>query len=75
MGLDEIRRRHANAIKNTATGRALELALQEIERLRGVITELVAGCEREMDDTTQGPSETCCKMWERIEAARVAGGV
>lgn len=26
-------------------------------------------CSVEMDDQEQGPSETCCKMWARIEEA------
>lgn len=24
-------------------------------------------CGKEMDDLDQGPSETCCKMWQHIE--------
>ena len=49
-----------------------EVLLEHYRRLRDVINQLVDGCEREMDDQTQGPSETCSKMWERIEAAREA---
>jgi len=35
LDIADLRGRHANAIRNTATGRALEAALVEIERLRG----------------------------------------
>jgi hypothetical protein len=34
IDIDDMRKRHANSIRNTATGRALGLALEEIERLR-----------------------------------------
>lgn len=34
IDIDDIRLRHINAIRNTATGKVLEQALQEIERLR-----------------------------------------
>ena len=36
--IDDMRERHANSIRNTATGRALGLALEEIERLRTLMT-------------------------------------
>jgi hypothetical protein len=29
--------------------------------------EVVRLCRAEMDDQTQGPSETCAKMWQHIE--------
>lgn len=34
IDIDDLRKRHANSIRNTATGRALGLALDELERLR-----------------------------------------
>jgi len=34
VDIDDLRKRHANSIMNTATGRALGAALDEIERLR-----------------------------------------
>jgi hypothetical protein len=34
LDIEDLRKRHANSILNTATGRALGAALDEIERLR-----------------------------------------
>lgn len=38
IDIADLRARHANAIRNTATGKALEQALQEIERLRAALS-------------------------------------
>jgi len=37
------------------------------DRLQGIVSNLHRTCGNEMSDNTQGPSETCCKMWARIE--------
>lgn len=37
LNIADIRKKHANAIKNTATGRALGKALDEIAELRGLL--------------------------------------
>lgn len=34
IDIDDMRERHANSIRNTATGRALGLALEELENMR-----------------------------------------
>ena len=34
IDIEDMRKRHANSIRNTATGRALGAALDELERLR-----------------------------------------
>jgi DNA-binding IclR family transcriptional regulator len=34
INIEDLRKRHANSILNTATGRALGAALDELERLR-----------------------------------------
>ena len=47
----------------------------KIERLRKILRDLKRGCDSEMGDEEQGPLETCCRMWQRIEeAADAAGG-
>lgn len=39
IDIDDMRERHANSIRNTATGRALGLALTELEELRECLEE------------------------------------
>ena len=46
-----------------------ERLLKEIKRLNAIVDRLHAACGMEMSDETQGPSETCCKLWARIEEA------
>jgi hypothetical protein len=49
IDIEDMRKRHANSIRNTATGKALGKALDEVERLRKVIhrTETTAEiCDR-----------------------------
>jgi len=36
IDIDDMRERHANSIRNTATGRALGLALEELEKMRAL---------------------------------------
>ena len=36
IDIDDMRKRHANSIRNTATGRALGLALEELEKMRAL---------------------------------------
>lgn len=33
------------------------------------LDEVARKCSKEMEDQNQGPSETCCKMWEHIGQA------
>ena len=40
IDIDDMRERHANSIRNTATGRALGLALAELEELRECLEDL-----------------------------------
>jgi hypothetical protein len=53
---------------NSPTGREIELQA-ELQRLQAIVRELHRTCGMEMSDGDQGPSETCCKMWDRIEEA------
>lgn len=50
MDLEKIRHAHRNAIRNTATGKALGLALAEVERLRAISSKAayLEGWVREM---------------------------
>ena len=40
-----------------------------VARLQKIVDELHRTCGLEMNDETQGPPETCCNMWTRIEEA------
>lgn len=71
-----LRRYFAKARGRAATIRRLVAergdARAESERLRAIVDRLHHSCGMEMADETQGPSQTCCEMWSRIEEAAEA---